>query len=37
MIRKSLIAALALGLASTVAHAQTEIQLWHSMTGALGD
>ena len=37
MIRKSLIAALALGFASTAAHAQTEIQLWHSMTGALGD
>jgi sn-glycerol 3-phosphate transport system substrate-binding protein len=38
MIRKSLIAVLAsLGLASTAAQAQTEIQFWHSMGGALGD
>ena len=37
MIRKSLLAALAFGLASTLAQAQTEISLWHSMTGALGD
>jgi len=38
MIRKSLIAVLTmLGLASAAAHAQTEIQFWHSMGGALGD
>jgi sn-glycerol 3-phosphate transport system substrate-binding protein len=37
MIRKSLIAGLALGFASTLAHAQTEIQFWHSMGGALGE
>jgi sn-glycerol 3-phosphate transport system substrate-binding protein len=38
MIRKSLIAVLAsLGLVSTAVHAQTEIQFWHSMGGALGD
>src|SRR5690606_10861008 len=38
MTRKSIIAALAaLGLASTAAQAQTEIQFWHSMGGALGD
>ena len=38
MIRRHFIAALAsLGLASTAAHAQTEIQFWHSMAGALGD
>jgi sn-glycerol 3-phosphate transport system substrate-binding protein len=38
MIRKSVIAALAaLGLASTSVQAQTEIQFWHSMGGALGD
>jgi sn-glycerol 3-phosphate transport system substrate-binding protein len=38
MIRKSLIAVLAsLGLASTAVQAQTEIQFWHSMGGALGD
>jgi sn-glycerol 3-phosphate transport system substrate-binding protein len=38
MIRKSLIAVLAsLGFASTAVHAQTEIQFWHSMGGALGD
>ena len=36
MIRKTL-AALAFGLAATGAHAQTEIQFWHSMAGALGD
>ena len=29
--------AVALGLAATTAQAQTEIQMWHSMTGALGD
>ena len=37
MIRKSLIAALAFGFATTLAQAQTEIQWWHSMTGALGE
>ena len=37
MIRKSVIAAIALGLAATGAQAQTEIQFWHSMGGALGD
>ena len=36
MIRKTL-AALAFGLAASGAHAQTEIQFWHSMAGALGD
>src|SRR5229473_3866864 len=36
MIRKTLIAALAL-LGATAAQAQTEIQWWHSMGGALGD
>src|SRR3954463_3812862 len=29
--------ALAIGLVSANAHAQTEIQWWHSMQGALGD
>jgi sn-glycerol 3-phosphate transport system substrate-binding protein len=38
MIRNSLIAVLAsLGLAATGVQAQTEIQFWHSMGGALGD
>src|SRR3981189_2749262 len=38
MIRKSLVAVLAsLGLAATGVQAQTEIQFWHSMGGALGD
>jgi sn-glycerol 3-phosphate transport system substrate-binding protein len=37
MMRKSLLAVLAFGLAATSACAQTEIQFWHSMTGALGD
>jgi sn-glycerol 3-phosphate transport system substrate-binding protein len=37
MIRKSLLAALALGFATTTVQAQTEIQFWHSMGGALGD
>ncbi len=37
MIRKSLFATLAFGFAATAAHAQTEIQFWHSMGGALGD
>ena len=38
MIRKSLIAVFAsLGLAATGVQAQTEIQFWHSMGGALGD
>jgi sn-glycerol 3-phosphate transport system substrate-binding protein len=36
MIRKTLIAAVALFCATSV-HAQTEIQWWHSMAGALGD
>jgi sn-glycerol 3-phosphate transport system substrate-binding protein len=36
MIRKTLFAAFALAAATTV-QAQTEISLWHSMTGALGD
>ena len=36
MIRKLLVAALAFA-ASAAAHAQTEIQFWHSMGGALGD
>ena len=37
MIRKSLFAAVAAAGFMVSAHAQTEIQLWHSMTGALGD
>ena len=37
MIRKSILAALALGFAATAAQAQTEIHFWHSMGGALGD
>jgi sn-glycerol 3-phosphate transport system substrate-binding protein len=37
MIRKSMIAAVAFGFAATGAQAQTEIQFWHSMGGALGD
>src|SRR5260221_7475139 len=37
MMRKSLFASLALALAATMAQAQTEVQLWHSMGGALGD
>jgi sn-glycerol 3-phosphate transport system substrate-binding protein len=38
MIRKSVAAVLlAAGLVSTAAQAQTEIQFWHSMGGALGD
>ena len=38
MIRKRFGAVLAmLGLAANAAHAQTEIQFWHSMGGALGD
>jgi len=37
MFRKSLFAAVALAFGVTGAQAQTEIQLWHSMTGALGD
>ena len=36
MIRKSMLAALAVAFA-TAAQAQTEIQWWHSMGGALGD
>jgi sn-glycerol 3-phosphate transport system substrate-binding protein len=36
MIRNTF-AAVALALAATAAQAQTEIQWWHSMTGALGD
>ncbi len=31
------VAALAVCLLANTAHAQTEIQMWHSMTGALGD
>ena len=37
MIRNAIIAALAVAFASTTAVAQTEIQWWHSMGGALGD
>jgi sn-glycerol 3-phosphate transport system substrate-binding protein len=37
MIRKSVFAALSLALAAPGAMAQTEIQFWHSMAGALGD
>ena len=37
MIRKSLLAALALGAFAGAAQAQTEIHFWHSMGGALGD
>jgi sn-glycerol 3-phosphate transport system substrate-binding protein len=37
MIRKALFASFALAFAATTAQAQTEIQLWHSMTGALND
>ncbi len=37
MIRKILMAAAAMLLAATQAQAQTEIQWWHSMDGALGD
>src|SRR5258706_13011512 len=37
MMRKSLFASFALALAATMAQAQTEIQFWHSMGGALGD
>ena len=37
MIRKSLFAALAAFGLATAAHAQTEIQWWHSMAGANGD
>jgi len=37
MLGKSLCAALAAFGLTTAAHAQTEIQFWHSMGGALGD
>src|SRR6202051_2714635 len=37
MFRKTLIVASALAFAATGALAQTEIQLWHSLGGALGD
>ncbi len=37
MIRKALFAPIALAFAATTAQAQTEIQFWHSMGGALGD
>src|ERR1700682_6001023 len=37
MFHKSLIAAFALAVAAPGAWAQTEIQFWHSMGGALGD
>ncbi|HET9651062.1 MAG TPA: sn-glycerol-3-phosphate ABC transporter substrate-binding protein UgpB [Usitatibacter sp.] len=36
-IRKSLVAMGLAALATSVAHAQTEIPFWHSMGGALGD
>jgi len=36
-IKHLAVALAAAGLLSTNAHAQTEIQWWHSMTGALGD
>lgn len=36
-IRKSLVALALAAFAASVAHAQTEIQLWHSMTGVNGD
>ena len=34
MLKKSVLSVLALGLTSTTASAQTEIQWWHAMTGA---
>ncbi len=34
---KSTFAALAVAVASFSAQAQTEIQMWHSMSGALGE
>src|SRR3954471_1492247 len=37
MIRKSVFAAISLAFAAPAAFAQTEIQFWHSMAGALGD
>src|SRR3982750_426221 len=37
MTRKTLLAAFAMAFAATAAQAQTEIQWWHSMGGALGD
>jgi sn-glycerol 3-phosphate transport system substrate-binding protein len=37
MLKKSALSVLALGLASTTASAQTEIQWWHAMTGANND
>jgi sn-glycerol 3-phosphate transport system substrate-binding protein len=37
MIRKALFASFALAFTATLAQAQTEIQFWHSMGGALGD
>ncbi|HKC53846.1 MAG TPA: sn-glycerol-3-phosphate ABC transporter substrate-binding protein UgpB, partial [Burkholderiales bacterium] len=37
MIRNSLFAGCALALAATASQAQTEIQFWHSMGGALGE
>ncbi len=37
MIRKHLAAASLAAFATTGAQAQTEIQWWHSMGGALGD
>ena len=37
MLGKSLCAALAAFGLATAAHAQTDIQFWHSMGGALGD
>ena len=37
MMRKSLFASFVFAFAATAAKAQTEIQFWHSMGGALGD
>src|SRR3954471_17990795 len=37
LIKKIVLAAIGAGLISGTAHAQTEIQWWHSMTGALND
>src|SRR3954466_4555201 len=37
LIKKIVFAAIGAGLISSSAHAQTEIQWWHSMSGALND
>jgi sn-glycerol 3-phosphate transport system substrate-binding protein len=37
MMKQTVLAALAFGLASTSAYAQTELQWWHAMTGANND